>query len=490
MTTATGQTATEKATPVAASPSRSYKWVYFLLGLAMLLASIFVPPIAGMKREAIRTLALMGTTVLWWVTETFPIPITALMVPVMVHGLGIMPLGEAIRESFGNPLIPFMVGVLGLSAALTASGLSRRITFYVLTVVGANTTVVVGVYLWLSFIISMFIDDMAVVAMMLPLVLGLLKTIDAQPGSSNFGRALMMAIIFGAVLGGVCTPAGVSSNIMALAFLAKSANTQVGFLYWTLIATPIFVVINLITWFLILWIFPPEIKQLPYGRDVLRRELEKMGRWTVKEKTTVIVFLVAAVLWLTSDLTKLPIAFVSLLILGGITLPGVGVFGNWRDLNKGIEWGAVLLVVGGFVVGVAAAKTGLASWVAQRVLRPMAVLPVFLQPAAVVLLVAADSLGFSSFGTTASINVPFIIAYAQQHGFPVLALTLTAGFASSIHFILVTQSPSLVLPFAYGYFSFKDLMKIGVCVTLISAAVISVGMVVAGMPAGVPLAVK
>ena len=97
---------------------------------------------------------------------------------------------------------------------------------------------------------------------------------------------------------------------------------------------------------------------------------------------------------------------------------------------------------------------------------------------------AVDSLGFSSFGTTASVNVPFIIAYAQQHGLPVLALTLTAGFASSIHFILVTQSPSLVLPFAYGYFSFKDLAKIGIVVTLVGAVFISVGMWIAGMPAG------
>ena len=490
MTTAAGQTPIVKPTPAPAGPNRSYKWVCLLIGLAMLLASVFLPPAAGMQRGALRTLALMGTTVLWWITETFPIPITALLVPVMVHALGIMPLGDAIKESFGNPLIPFMVGVLGLSAAVTASGLSRRITYHVLAVVGANTTIVVGVYLWLSFVISMFIDDMAVVAMMLPLVLGLLKTIDAKPGSSNFGRALMMAIIFGAVLGGVCTPAGVSSNIITMAFLARSANTQVGFLYWTLIATPIFLVINLITWGLILWIFPPEIKRLPYGREALRQELQRMGRWTVKEKTTVVVFLAAVLLWLTSDLTKLPIAFVSLLILGGVTLPRIGVFENWRDLNRGIEWGAVVLVVGGFVVGVAATKTGLASWVVQRVLRPMALLPVYLQPAAVLLLMAVDSLGFSSFGTTASVNVPFIIAYAQQHGLPVLALSLTAGFASSVHFILVTQSPSLVLPFAYGYFSFKDLMKIGVWVTLVSAVVVCAGMVVAGMPAGVPLAVK
>ncbi|MGA2961357.1 MAG: DASS family sodium-coupled anion symporter [Candidatus Korobacteraceae bacterium] len=486
--------ATRQATAADTSPAgrtgKSYKLVYFVVGLAILMGSIFLPPAAGMRPEAVRAMAVIVTTVLWWVTETLPVPITALMVPVMVHALRIIPLDDALRESFGNPLIPFMVGVLGLAVALSASGLGKRISYYLLAVIGTNTAMIVGGYLWISFVISMFIDDIAVVAMMLPLVLGLLKTVDAKPGSSNFGRALMMAIIFGAVLGGICTPAGVSSNIITLAFLNKNANMNVSFFYWTIIATPISVVITAITWWLILRLFPPEIKHLPYGRDVLQRESKALGPWTVKEKTTTIVFLAAIVLWLSSDLTKFPIALVSLLILGGITLPRVGVFDNWRDLNRGIEWGGVMLVVGGFIVGIAASKSGLASWAVQRVLHPMALLPVYLQPLAVTLLMAVDSLGFSSFGTTASVNVPFIIAYAQQHGLPVLSLTLTAGFASSIHFILVTQTPSLVLPFAYGYFSFKDLAKIGILVTLVSAAVIDIGMVMAGMPAGVPMMIK
>jgi len=443
-----------------------------------------------MKPEAVRALAVMLTTLLWWVTETFPIPITALMVPVMVHALKIMPLADALRESFGNPLIPFMLGVLGLAVALSTSGLGKRISFYLLAVIGTNTAVVIGGYLWMSFVISMFIDDMAVVAMMIPLVLGLLKTVDVKPGSSNFGKGMMMAIIFGTVIGGICTPAGVSSNIITLAFLSKSAGIHVSFLRWTMLATPICLVIAAITWWLILKIFPPEFKHLPYGKDVLRRESKALGPWSLKEKTTTVVFLAAVVLWLTSDLTKLPISFISLLILGGITLPRVGVFDNWRDLNKGIEWGAVMLVVGGFIVGTAASKSGLATWVVQRLLHPMALLPLFLQPLAVTLLIAVDSLGFSSLATTASVNVPFIIAYAQQHGLPVLALTLTAGFASSIHFILVTQAPAMVLPFAYGYFSFKDLAKIGISVTLVSAVVINIGMMIFGMPAGVPMAIK
>ena len=485
-----GSTEKTAAPAPTSGKAKSPKVLYFVIGLAVLVGSIYVPPMQGMKSEAIRALAVMIATVLWWVTETLPIPITALMVPVMVHALRIIPLSEALRESFGNPLIPFMVGVLGLAAAISTSGLGKRISYYLLAVIGTNTSVVVGGYLWISFAISMFIDDIAVVAMMLPLVLGLLKTVDAKPGSSNFGKALMMAVIFGADLGGICTPAGVSSNVITMAFLGRNANMPVSFVYWTMIATPIFLVVTAITWWVILWLFPPEIKRLPYGREVLKQELQKLGPWSVKEKTTAVVFASAIVLWLTSDVTKLPIAFVSLLILGAVTIPRVGVFDNWRDLNKGIEWGGVMLVVGGFIVGIAASKSGLASWVVARLLHPMAALPLFLQPLAVTLLIAADSLGFSSFGTTASVNVPFIIAYAQQHGLPLLALTMTAGMASSVHFILVTQTPSTVLPFPYGYYSFKDLAKIGIIVTLISAVAITVGMVLAGMPAGTMMPVK
>jgi len=478
MTTATG------SQPASAKPESS-KWPFILLGVAILLVSMVVPSPAGMKAEAVRTLAVMVTTVLWWVTEALPIPITALMVPVMVHALRIMPLAEAIKEGFGDSLIPFFVGVLGLSVAFTASGLGKRITHVLLTVSGTNVAMVIGVYFWVSFVVSMFITDVAVVAMMIPVVLGLLKTIDTRPGGSNFGKALMMAIMFGSTLGGVGTPAGVSANVITMAFIVKNAKLQVSFLDWTVLATPIFVVIGFITWWAILKIFPPEIERLPYGRDVIQRELKAMGSWTTQERTALLVFLIAVALWLTSDLTQMPIAFISLLILAGITLPGVGVFRKWGDLEKGIEWGAMLLVVGGFVLGIAASRSGLASWVAQKALRPMAILPVFLQPAAVVLLVAIDSLGLSSFGAAASVNVPFIIAYAQQNGFPVLALALAAGFAASTHFILVTESPSFVLPYAYGYFSFKDLAKVGIWITLICAVAISIGMVTAGMPAGV-----
>jgi sodium-dependent dicarboxylate transporter 2/3/5 len=171
-------------------------------------------------------------------------------------------------------------------------------------------------------------------------------------------------------------------------------------------------------------------------------------------------------------------ALVSLALVGALSVPKYGVIKKWSDLEKQLEWGALLLVVGGFSLGVAASQSGLASWVAEKALQPLAVLPLYLQPFATTVVVAIDSLGFSSFTAAASVNVPFFIEYAQQNGFPVLTLAMAAGFASSPHFILVTESPSFVLPYAYGYFSFKDLFKIGIILTVISAVAIAIGLIV------------
>jgi sodium-dependent dicarboxylate transporter 2/3/5 len=466
-----------RVTPPATGDRR--KLVSLGVGLAALLTSVFLPVPAGMKPEAVKALMVIAVTVLWWATETFPVAVTALMAPLMLHALHIVPLSDSVKDGFGSDVVPFTLGVLGLSAAFNASGLGKRLMYPLLRIAGNRASKVIGAFLWVSFLISMFMDDIAVVLMMCPIALELLRAVGARRGDSNFGKALMLALIFGAILGGVATPAGVSANLITLSFLAKNAGQHVSFLYWTAISTPIFVAIAAITWWLILRLFPTEIQAIQFGEDAL--DDEQARRWSIGEKTTVAVSIMAVVLWLTSDWTHLPMAFVSLLILGGITLPSVGVFRKWKDLGQNIEWGGLLLLIGGLMVGAAAYRSGLAAWVVHAALYKMAVIPRFLQPAAVIGLVAGDSLGLASFGTTASVNVPFVIAYAQQNGLPVLALTLSAAYASSVHCILVTQTPSISVPFSYGYFSVKDVAKLGLLVTMVTMLLTSVGMLLAGL---------
>ena len=401
--------------------------------------------------------------------------------------MGVVSFNKIVAQSFGDPFVPFMVGCLALSVAFTQSGLGKRITYIILNISGTKVSRILNTYFWVAFAISAFITDVAVVALMYPLGLSLAKSAGAEPGKSNFGLCIMFALTFGGVIGGLCTPSGVPSNIITISFLEKNAGLTISFLQWTMIGTPIAIIIGLVSQWLTRKLNPPEMEYLPFGADVIKKELEDMGPWTLKEINTLVVFLLAVVLWLTGDFTKLPIAVVALFALGLLTIPGYSAFKNWREIETGLAWGSLMLQIGGFAMGVAAFDSGLASWIAQHALQPLAVLPLAAQPFVVTLLVAIDSLGFSSFTAASAVNVPLVIAYAQQNGFPVASLAMTAGLASSTHFILVTESLCFVLSYASGYYTFKDLFKVGSILTVVSAIIIALGMMVAGMPAGTPL---
>jgi sodium-dependent dicarboxylate transporter 2/3/5 len=469
--------------PVLSERLTNRRCVFFLLGWALLAASFLMPVPAGMKPQAMLTLGVMCVALVWWVSEALPVPVTAMMVPVLLHVVGIIDLNKSMGQAFGDSFVPFLIGVLALSVAFTRSGLGKRITYLLLSLSGTRVKPVIGIYLMVSYTVSMFITDVAVVAMMLPITVGLLRSANVKPGESNLGRAMMMSIMLGSTLGGIATPSGVTANIITMSFLKKS-GIHVSFLDWVVIGTPISLAITGVAFWLILKMFKPEMEELPFGKDWIKQELRGMGKWSTAELSTLMIFVLGVGLWLSGDWNKLPIALVSLMVLGLLSVPRLGAFDSWGPIEKGVEWGALLLVVGGFTLGMAVQESGLASWVAQSALGPMASLPTELQPLAITMLVAIDSLGFSSFGASAAVNTPFVIAYAQQHHFPTLSLALASGFAASTHFILVTESPSFVLPYAYGYFSFKDLFRIGSILTLISALIISAGLVAFGLPAG------
>jgi sodium-dependent dicarboxylate transporter 2/3/5 len=65
-----------------------------------------------------------------------------------------------------------------------------------------------------------------------------------------------------------------------------------------------------------------------------------------------------------------------------------------------------------------------------------------------------------------------------------LAVTLPAALTSSLAFILVTSSPTNVIPYSAGYFSIKDFAKGGIVITLISSVLVASIMLAVGTIAG------
>ena len=457
---------------------RDRKLLILLAATALLFAIHLLPVPAPLQRAgnlipltaAGKTcLGIMAFAVVLWVTETLPFAATSLLVLLIIPAFGIEDYRTVVRAGFGDPTITFFIGVLILAAAFTQSGLGTRLTYLVLLRVGTRTDRVLLGILVVGALISMWISDIAVAAMLLPLGVGLLNDAGLRPGQSNVGRSIMIATAFGPLIGGIATPAGTAANLVAISQLKQLASVDVSFWRWMTLGVPASLVMIPFAWWILRWLFPPEIEHLPITMETIRGRLRDLGPLRRAESRTLLVFVVMVAMWL---FTSIPVEAVGL--GGGVALflPGIRVL-SWKEAEAHVEWSSVMLIVAGLSLGFAVYDTGAARWLAWVLLGGIASVPDALRPFVIVLAVAGLHMLFSSNTVTASIIIPILVALAADLHLDPWATVAPAAFTSSLAFILVSEGPTTIIPYSSGYFSIRDMAKAGILMTFAAAACVA-----------------
>ena len=436
-------------------------------------------------------LAILLFAVTLWVSEAMPFAATSLLVLVLIPAFGITDFATAVNAGFGNPLIVFFIGVLFLSTGFTLSGLGTRMVLHVLRLAGTRTDRVLLGFLVVGALLSMWITDMAVAAVLLPLGVGVLRDAQLKPLKSNFGRALMISCAYGPLIGGIGTPAGTAANLIALSYLEELAGLSISFGQWMVVGVPASLLMIPVGWWLLLRIFPPEIDVLPFERHEIDAKLAALGPLTPVERKTLAIFGLTITAWLITpwlaDLTggrvDPPVQAVAL--VGGLTLflPTIRVM-TWKEAQQNMDWGGVMLIVAGLSLGLMVFDTGAARWLAQLLLGNLTLIPVLLRPFVIVLAVSLLHLLFSSNTVTGALIMPILLALAIDLGLDAWTIAAPAAFTSSLAFILVTESPTNVLPYSAGYFSIRDMARVGIWMTLAAAACVTVSITLVGLFTG------
>ena len=182
------------------------KTFFFLLGIAVMLIVIALPSPSPFYKgeEAIPltanakiVMAVLCFAVIQWMTEAIPFPATSLCLIVFLHILGVASFDKLVTLGFGNNVLLFLMGAMGLSAAMTSSGLARRFMLWMLTKVGRRTDRIV-----LAFITAYMLQNVFqsfLIAAEKP-KLGLWVTVAA--GVTNMALdALFMAVFHWGVAG-------------------------------------------------------------------------------------------------------------------------------------------------------------------------------------------------------------------------------------------------------------------------------------------------
>ncbi len=425
-----------------------------------------------------------------WITEPMPFHITGLFGLILITLFKVDTFAEAVKTGFGNDTVVFFIGVLALSAVITNSGLGKRISMLILSRTGNKTSSILLGFLIVGTLLSMWVTDMAVAAMLMPLARAMLEEQKLEPKKSNFGKALMIACAWGPIIGGIGTPAGAGPNQLAIGFISEMAGVEISFLDWMVYGVPCALLLIVPSWLVLMLFFKPEIQYLDKTKEQIQEEFKNYPRMSRNEMSTLAVFAVTIILWVSSSWLsgvlgiKIPTSMPAILGACLLFLPGVTDL-KWSEVEKDISWSGILLIATGVTLGMEIYTSGAAEWLSMLLLGGIAEMGPLLQIFMILIIISFLKVGLSSNTVTATVIIPIMIVMAQQFGLPMMGIVVPASLTLSLAFILVTSTPTNVIPYSAGYFNISDMAKAGTVLTLISSAILAVAIYVIGTLTGI-----
>ncbi len=426
--------------------------------LALFFIIDFLPATDGLNDMGKRSLALILCTTLVWMTNVLPLGLAAMGSLLLMPVLGLCTLPQA-ADKFCEPVLFFMVANYVVANGLAITGLDRRITLLLAIASKGNAQKLLFIFMMGAALLSTVLSDMGVVLMMLPIALMLLQATGCEPGKSNYGRAVMVGLPVAALIGGMGTPAGSSTNVLALTVLENTAGIQVSFLQWTLLGFPIVVLLTPIVYKIITMVYRPEIKTLK-GMENAKEQLESLGELKKQEKKFIIIMSLLILAWVTESIHGLPIAVTTTLGALVFFLPGIDVL-TWENTKHAIMWDIILVVNSCSALGSIIWESGAAGWIANYIGVLLNGQSIIVMLILLGLVIAYAHLICPVNPALVSIFVPIACTVAAAQGLNPACLAIPIGFMVSAACLIPLDAIPLVC-YGTGYFKMLEMFKSGV----------------------------
>lgn len=466
-----------------------------LPGPIFFVATLLMPAPSGFEGTSWQVLGLVGWMALWWALEAIPLAATALLPIIIVPLLGV-PDARTVLAEYANPSVLLLLGGFLVALAMERWQLHRRMAFAIMLKVGTEPRrLVLGMMLATAFI-SLWVSNTSSALMMLPVAIAIASMTApigaAPPGRdlAHFTAALLLAVAYGATIGGMGTLIGTPTNALVQGFMARNFGVDITFLDWLAFGLPTVALLLPAAWFLLVRVgLPFDPRRIPIDRSAVHAGFAGLGGLSIQEKRVAVVAIAAAVLWVTRPwLSDLP-------GLGGLddtviaVAAGLSLFlipsGSSREALlrpsdlAALPWTVLLLFGGGLALAAAIQESTLAQTLGV-LLAGLGGWPLPLLIIAMVLLLIVWT-ELNSNVSTAATFMPIMAAVAAGSEHSVLALVAPAAMAASAGFMLPVGTPANALVFGSGRVSIGQMLRAGWSVNLAAAVVIStVGYFAAG----------
>ena len=366
---------------------------------------------------------------------------------------------KGVMATFADPVIMLFIGGFVLAIAATKTGLDAQLAKVLLRPFGKRSEMVLLGFLLITGLFSMFVSNTATAAMMLTFLTPVFRQLPPE----GKGRiALAMSIPVAANLGGMGTPIGTPPNTIALKYLndPEGLNLGLGFGQWMMFMVPLVIVLLLMSWRILL-------KMFPFSQKTIELHIDGEMKHDAHSYIVIVTFFVTVALWLLDRLTGINSYTVAMIPFMVFALTGVI---NKRDLEQ-INWSVIWMVAGGFALGYGLNASGLAANAVESI--PFG----DFSPMLILLLGGAICYVLSNFisnSATAALLMPILAMVCGAMGDKLAPIggtpTVLIGvaIAASSAMILPISTPPNALAYATGYVQQKDMSRMGLIMGVIS----------------------
>lgn len=429
-------------------------------------------------------IGLLCWMAIWWSTQVVDMAVTGLL-PILVLPLTGAAKADATLAPYANDVIFLFAGGCVIGLAIERHGLGSRLMTVVMGSVGNSPVRLVSGILVVTAVISAFVSNTATAAMMLPLAMATAGAWadgsgpDSQRHKQLFQRAVLLAVAYGASIGGVMTVLGSPPNMIGAEWIAANTH-EMDFLRWLKIGGPISLLMLLAAVGVFYWVVPlSKVPQLS-AQVSAKSERQPMDRGA---RLVTAIFLLAVSAWIVLPILGKPLGWPKVsdgtiavgaalaLFVVPSTRGGTTPLVPWSQTQH-LPWGAFILFGGGMSLAEAMQSSGVSQMIAQCA-SGLGGLPEPMVVAAVAaVMVFASEIGSNT--ALAATAVPIVGALAPGLGIPPEKLVIAAVMGASLAFMLPVGTPPNALVFATGLVPMREMMRVGLVLNLCSIAAITI----------------
>jgi sodium-dependent dicarboxylate transporter 2/3/5 len=440
--------------------------------------------------DARLVLALAIWMALWWMTEAVPLAVTALLPLVILptfSGLGF----DLVAAPYASRIVYVFLGGFLLGLALQHCGLHRRIALAVLAMVGPGPRRLVGGFMLVTALLSMWLSNTVTAMIVMPIGLSVIQAQREQgPGRraaaervDAFAAAILLGIAYAASIGGMGTPIGTPPNLIMTGFLRDQYGIDVSMLEWMRTALPLLAMLLPAAWLWLCFVCFRLPRTMPgaAGGEILRTRLAELGPASPAERRVGSIFALTALSWVLRPkiaawtglhgLDDAAIALTGALLL--FLVPSGRARGerllDWK-VARNVPWDILILFGGGLSLAAAISATGADAPMTALLSRLSDVPELLIVLVLALLIVFSGELTSNTAAATAI--MPVLAALCAARGLDVLPLFMVATLSSSCGFMLPVATPPNAIAFGTGLVPMQQMMRAGLGVNLAGVALI------------------